>query len=156
MINLTYILGGYILASKTEINKELNNTNFGGLNLNNFATALAVNNYTINNLEEKSYSLDSFDAYDSFLNNKSNSLCGTQRDAFRLNNKIENGKIQNLNFEYLTSFSDLIQYLSIAKCNYNEIQICTKFIEYITSKDTQETLKNINMFNVLQNRSDKV
>lgn len=149
LLAVPYILGGYVIASKSEINGPLNNISFGQKNLNNFALSLALNNYKVLSILKDNEMQDSFDAYDSFISGKSNTLCGTQRDAYRLNNKKNNGSINDLNIKYLSNFTDLIQYISIAKCNKQEEEISKKFIEFLTSKDVQKTLKNISMFSVL-------
>ena len=149
LLAVPYILGGYVIASKSEINNSLDNIGFGQKNLNNFALSLALNNYKVSSIFSNNNLQDSFDAYDSFLNGKFNTLCGTQRDAYRLNNKKNNGSLIDLNIKYLSNFTDLIQCVSIAKCNKQEAEISKKFIEFLTSKDVQKTLKNISMFSVL-------
>ena len=149
LLAVPYILGGYVVASESEINNQLDCVGYGEKNSNNFALALALNNYKASSVYDNNNMLDSFDAYDSFLNKKFVNLCGTQRDAYRLNNKKNNGSLPNLNINYLSKFTDLIQYISITNCSYEEKEISKKFIEFLTTKNTQATLKNINMFSVI-------
>ena len=143
-----YILGGYAIFSNDEINENLTNVGFGTKDVNNFAVSLLLNNYKIT-LNNECENIDSFSAYDKYINERTNTLIGTQRDSYRVNNRISNGKMNNQNIKYLGEFSDLIQYISIASCNSKEYAMCQKFIEYLQTKDVQNSLSNINMFSTI-------
>lgn len=144
-----YILGGYSIISSNEITRDLKNVGFGTKDLNNFAVSLLLNNYKIV-LNNDCESIDSFSAYDKYINNNINTLCGTQRDSFRINNRISNGKMINQNIQYLGEFSDLIQYMSIGECNQKEYIMCQKFIEFLQEKEVQKSLTTISMFSTIQ------
>lgn len=144
-----YILGGYIITSENQIVNNLQNLGYGEDSNNCFSLALAMNDYTCTNFYEENQDLDSFSAYDKYLQKKFSTLCGTQRDAYRINNKIANGSLNNQNIKYLSNFSDLVQYIGICDNSAIENEICTKFIEYITNEESQLSLCNISMFSVL-------
>ena len=145
-----YMLGGYSIFSKNEITQNLENASFGDKDYNNFAISLAVSNYKISKNETVT-DIDSFTAYDKYINNKITTLIGTQRDSYRINNRIENGKMTNENISHLGKYSDLIQYIGVCKCGAKEYKMCVKFIEFLQSKEIQSTLSNISMFSVLDN-----
>lgn len=147
-----YILGGYMIAGNSQISENINNVGYGGASDNNVELALLLNNYKLDNIYKDSNKLDSFNAYDKYLRSNFNYLCGTQRDAYRLDNKLANGKISNQSFEYLSGFSDLIQYIAVGKCEASEVKISTSFAEYVTSDKAQRSLTNISMFSV--NKTD--
>ena len=149
---MPYILGGYILASENELGNNLENVGFGNLSSNNFSVALCLSGLKVNTVNDKSFLLDSFMAYEKFLTKNFDVLCGTQRDAYRLNNKVENGSLNNVNFKYLSGFTDLIQYIGISTTSIKEKEICTKFIEYVTNEEVQNTISNISMFSVLNKK----
>ena len=140
-----YLLGGYSIFSKNEITKELQNVGFGEGNINNFALALALNDYKVA-ISETSKNIDSFTAYDNYLKGKTSTLVGTQRDSFRINNRLQNGKMANENMSHLGVFSDLIQYMGICTTNELEYEMSKKFIEYLQTTNVQKSISNISMF----------
>ena len=94
-----------------------------------------------------------YQAYDSFIRqNEFKILLGTQRDFYRLNNKVKLGVIDNIKFKFLNLYTDLIQYFSITTLNNDLESIALDYIEFVLSANIQKTLTNIGMFSV--NRSD--
>lgn len=141
-----YMLGGYcgFNINKGEI--------LSGLSVNNlsaFAAACMSNDGICSSkISDLSFNLDSYNAYVSFVKGNANSLIGTQRDFYRLNNRINNGSMPEGEFTFL-GFSDLVQYAGICNVvNENEYSVCQNFIEYLTNETSQNTLNNINMFSV--------
>ena len=145
---IPYILGGYAIFTNNELTRNLTNVGFGTKDLNNFAVSLLLNNYKIE-LNNECENIDSFTAYDRYINERIGVLVGTQRDSYRVNNRISNGKMSNQNIKYLGGFSDLIQYMAIASCNTKEYKMCEKFIEYLQTKKVQSSLTDINMFSTI-------
>ncbi len=143
-----YMLGGYCAFN----NNKNNNTLISGLN-DKSLTSLALSYYKKKNnvnINELSYGLNSFDAYASFIKGKETALFGTQRDFYRINNRINNNSIEAGKFEYC-EFSDLVQYIGISKeVTKDEYEICSMFISYLLSEKSQNSLYNINMFSVLE------
>ena len=92
-----------------------------------------------------------YEAYESFVANKTAvTLLGTQRDLYRLGQKEELGKIEELAFAPLAGYTDLAQYVGISANCGDKTDSCTAFVEYLLSADVQQTLCNIDMFSVLE------
>lgn len=141
-----YMMGGYFMFGD-----NLNKLTTGLIGYNNPVLSLISSNDIDCNLEDVSTQLDSYSAYSKFISNNDFALLGTQRDLVRINNRINNGKLESKNIKQLSGFTDLIQYISIGKCNNMEVTIATKFIEYLLSYEAQSSVVNIDMFSVLDN-----
>ncbi len=74
-------------------------------------------------------------AFEEFMTNSDAMLIGTQRDIYRLRNKIENYEIEPLEL-----FTDLVQYVSVLSETQDKISVSEKFINYLCG----EGQKNIN------------
>lgn len=151
---LPIMLGGYVLiTNKEQINCDnhlLKNITSYGKKLIYSSTedisplfSLALNDISLK--KQEIINVDSFDAYDKFINEKYSILLGTQRDFYRCRNRESNLKMQ-CEYEFLSGYSDLIQYASIFKGDKRTETICEKFIEYLLSKNCQKNLANIGMF----------
>ena len=91
-----------------------------------------------------------YQAYEQFVANKTAvTLLGTQRDMYRLSQRESNGKIENLVFAPLGGYTDLVQYVAVSNTAGDKAQSCEKFIEYLTSEQSQSTLTNMSLFSVL-------
>lgn len=91
--------------------------------------------------------LSQYEAYEAFLRgNEFEILLGTQRDFFRLNNKVNVGALSNISYQYLSTYTDLVQYLSITTTNENLVPVANEFIKYVTSSENQKKLTSIGMF----------
>lgn len=89
-----------------------------------------------------------YKAYEAYLKGNAVFLAGTQRDAYRLNNRYLNGQIGELAFSPLTSYNDLLQFIaggSFEEKSGNR-QYATKFIEYLTSDKAQSKVAYLEMF----------
>lgn len=142
---IPYILGGYALISQ-------NNDGVVGVGLKSVTNplmALDTNNKKIAKLYDDK-NLDSYDCYDKFLKGNFGTLCGTQRDVYRIFNRQNNGKMEECDFEFLAGYSDLIQYLSIFKSAAIEENLCTEFAKQLTSSETQNKLKDYSLFSTLK------
>lgn len=153
---LPYILGGYSLISNNgnQFDSDVIDTTlgFGHKSSNNALISLICNNYTAQKLYEPSKNLDSFSVYDKFINRQFSSLIGTQRDVYRVQGRIEKGALTDAGYKFLGGFSDLIQYIGICSKGGEEQEICKKFMEQILSAESQKSLSDINMFNVLNQK----
>jgi len=128
--------GGYFLFT----NKE----DFTNVNENN--CIISEGNYSLAKVACVMESLNiykcvqSVSAYNDFINGKYDYFIGTQRDIVRLNIRGVNYKVKPI-----YAFSDLYQYVSILNVENGKYSSCLKFIEFLTSKNIQEKLKNIGM-----------
>lgn len=152
-----WCLGGYVLCASSDFG-EISQDNFSkkGETCDNnlIITGCNYNVPTLNLNENYSQYLANdkytqYEAYDAYLHNLENKvLLGTQRDFYRLNNKVDNGVISAMNYEYIDNYTDLIQYMAITTDNEKFIPYAQKFIEFITSARIQQKLTSIKMFTV--------
>ncbi len=154
---IPWTFGGYCLCA---------NEDFGELTEENFALAREKSDkqvigtgftynipiQTLNDNEQKFLSdtkLTQYQAYESFLRgNDFQVLLGTQRDFYRLNNKVQLGNLSSIKYRFMTNYTDLIQYMSITTKDKNLISHAEKFIKFITSNSIQSKLTSIGMFSV--------
>ena len=91
-----------------------------------------------------------YQAYEKFVANQTAvTLLGTQRDMYRLSQRENNGKIDELAFAPLTGYTDLVQYVGISSSAKDKAESCVQFVEYLTGDVAQATLVNLSMFSVL-------
>ena len=150
---IPYILGGYTLISDTDYQldetKKINGN--VGVGLGDYTSpllALAVNDIEINSQFEQNDNIDSFTAYDKFLDKKFDTLLGTQRDLYRVKNRIDKGNMMPKNYHYFSGFSDLVQYVGICSKDPVKQEIAQKFIDHLLSNNSQQKISDMNMFSV--------
>lgn len=144
---LPFVLGGYALVQNKSSTSKSVGTGFAGYN--NSLKSIATNNIKIDLAGNINF--DTYTAYDKFLKNNFGTLLGTQRDVFRVVNRLEKGLIDNIDFAFLGGYTDLVQYIGVAKSTAEQEQICKKFARSLVEQNTQQKLQSINMFSVLQN-----
>lgn len=132
-----YMLGGYC-----KITKDTTDTIYACIDNQNI-----IKDET--NIEYVDFS--HYQLYQNFIAGKYDGILGTQRDVYRINNRINLGKLDNCNFEYIGGFSDLVQYFAITTNVESEIKIAENFISYVLSDVAQAAIKDYGMFSV--NRS---
>jgi len=152
---MPWCMGGYMLATLGEfdlesdlstLQKSSKNTSLIGTGGVYNLSRQALSN---NNLDYFPDALTQYQAYEKFLvGSNFDILLGTQRDYFRLQNKVNLGVLSNCNFKYIGGFSDLVQYIAITAENEDIINCANNFIRYLCSVTIQKTLKNIGMFSV--------
>ena len=153
---IPFILGGYTLISDTNYQLD-GNKKIGemlGVGLNDYTNpllALVVNNIETDSQFEQNDDMDSFTVYDKFLDKKFDALLGTQRDLYRVKNRIDNGNMLPKNFHYFSGYSDLVQYVGICSTDPVKQEISKKFIEHLLSNNSQQKISDINMFSVKLN-----
>ena len=142
-----WCFGGYVLCSTDTISIDeitsVEKQNIGvGQDYN--AALLALND----NLRQHviKTELSQYQAYVSFLEGDFEILLGTQRDFYRLNNRVENGKLSNIEYEFLSGYTDLVQYFSITTADENLISVAQNFVDYITSDTVQPNIDDIGLF----------
>ena len=143
-VAIPYILGGYAIISN-----GTQETGVGCKGPNNPLKALQKNDMQISNFFED-LEMDSYNAYDKFIKGNFSTLVGTQRDVYRCFNRQQKGLMQNLQFTFLSNYTDLVQYISVFKGSAIEQQLCEKFAQQLTSQNVQKKLKDYNLFSVLK------
>lgn len=136
---LPWCMGGYVLCSQAD--KKLT---YGVGQEFNVAPNLMCDNL-------KKYNTQ-YDAYKAFCNNEFDVLVGTQRDYYRLSNKLNLGVIDNCKFEFNNEYSDLVQYVSITTQDDKYFVYAQSFLKFIVSDKIQMQLKDIGMFGVSDQR----
>ncbi len=148
-----WCFGSYVLCTKDDYqdfsieNLESANAQIIGMGQDNNIPKLSLDA----NLQNKIIKNDitPYKAYESFLDGDFDILLGTQRDFYRLNNRVNNGKLSGVQYIYLNQYTDLVQYLSITTKNDNLVAPAQNFIDFVVNQDTQKRLKDIGMFSVL-------
>lgn len=158
-----YMLSCYIAISKDSssllLKEKLNLKNKNTLGFG-FATEdyinpakVLVNNNVTGLDESKFYNCQtSYNAYSNFVGGKFKTLIGTMRDYYRCKNREELGKLSNCCYEYLSGYTDLIQYIGINKnCNNKTKEVAKSYLNYLLSSNSQTNLKNYGLFSSTQN-----
>ena len=133
---LPYIVSGYAMIKHNE-NQNENNFHVGASQY-----VKPQNIYDKLNLTPAK-TQTSYEAYKSFVYDKSVSLLGTGRDVFRVNNLNELGRT-NASFTPISTYTDLIQYIGITKSDY----IIQEFLSLLFSEENQFSLVNYSLFSV--------
>jgi len=98
---------------------------------------------------DKNYTNQSpYSAYENFVKGDANMLLGTQRDVYRMENRLMAGKEIDVLYEPLTEYTDLVQYLGILQGEKVKYNLCVDFIKFVLSENSQKQLSNIGMFSV--------
>lgn len=90
-----------------------------------------------------------YQAYENFVLNKSNMLLGTQRDVFRMQNRVLVQKELDAIYEPISEYTDLVQYVGVLAGEKVKYTICSEFIKFILEEKSQKQLSQIGMFSVL-------
>ena len=94
------------------------------------------------------YTKSQYTAYEQFVNNKTAvTLLGTQRDLYRLSKRVEMGKMEQLLFAPLSTYTDLVTYIGVNK-DTKHLNSCLSYIQYLLSDTVQQTVGDISMFSV--------
>ncbi len=86
-----------------------------------------------------------YEAYLSFTSGKSSMLLGTQRDVFRMENRVAAGVESDILIEPLKEYTDLVNYISVTSDNKDVISVCKDFVEFLLSEEMQQRLVNIGL-----------
>ena len=88
-----------------------------------------------------------YEAYKSFVNNKTATLLGTARDVYRINNLNNLGRT-NATISPIDTYTDLIQYIGITEVN----NITKEFLENVLSDNNQNSLTEYSLFSAKYNK----
>lgn len=146
---LPYMMGGYVVINENnsqQSEKITESLGFGGECDNSALLSLSINNISANNIFEKSLDIDSFTAYDKYLDKNFDCLLGTQRDVYRVQNRVDKGNMTPRNFSYLGGFTDLVQYIGVCSEDYVKQEISQKFVERLLTDEVQLALSDFGMF----------
>lgn len=102
---------------------------------------------------DKNYvSQSPYQAYENFVLGKASMLLGTQRDVFRMENRVSAGKESGARYEPIKEFTDLVQYLGILTNSNVKFSVCESFLSFVLQEKQQKLLANIGMFSVTGTR----
>ena len=59
--------------------------------------------------------------------------------------------LNNQNFQFLSGYSDLIQYIGVCNTGSSENEISSKFVEFLLTEKVQNSLNKISLFSVKEN-----
>jgi hypothetical protein len=89
----------------------------------------------------------SYDAYKNFLSKKAKSLVGTARDLARCKNREDNGSLSSCSYKFLSSYTDLVQYVSVVDTGSSIKMLCAQaFATFLTENTCQKALANYGLF----------
>ena len=134
LMALPFIASGYCYFTKTNSTSDLK---LYTANNNLHSATPLISNQTINSNQ----TLSSYECYTKFVNNQNIKLLGTARDLFRIKN-LENLGRFSVNYEPVSSFTDLVQYIGATTSNKQ----ISKFVNYIMSDENQYKLSALSLF----------
>ena len=173
-----FMAGGYVLTAQSKNLKSFENKNLAE-NIFNFAfekkvgkkayyiasvacgygifnqpcLALALNTTGNRKDDLLGEGLTQYEAYEKFLSGNNNTvLLGTQRDVYRLTNRIEQGRLGECVFEPLGGFTDLVQYIGIGATSVRKSLFAEKFASFLTNEQSQLSLSQVMMLSVADYR----
>ena len=95
--------------------------------------------------------LSQYDAYLLWARGKATTLVASQRDLVRLKNRVNAGRETDVLIEYLSYYTDLVQYIGVSKNESSDKQkLCENFVKFLVSEKSQIKLNKIGMFSVLK------
>ena len=132
---IPWCMGGYVLCGQKKENAK-----FGvGMQFNVPPTKEAKN---VTKFDSQ------YSAYCAFCDNQFDVLIGTQRDYYRLLNKLNLGAIPQCDFEFNNEYSDIVQFISVTTTNKQIVLHASNYIQFLTCDYVQSKLVDIGMFGV--------
>ncbi len=106
--------------------------------------SVSEKSFNAQNIKSSSYS-----AYCRFVASESVMLLGTQRDVFRMKNREVNGKVSDVIYQPLTKYTDLVQFMFMAK-GESDVKNFYKqeFAKFLTSDYMQKKVVDVGLFSV--------
>ena len=147
------LTSGYTKTLRGGKTKTVYSLSFGGGGYTTPQAAFA-NNYGVLTQTATSYSSEysnktNYDAYCDFVEGKANILLGTQRDLARMENRISQGKAEDVIYKHITNYTDLVQYIAVCNATSGKLHSqCLNFADFLTSTGVQQKLNTIGMFAV--------
>ncbi len=141
-----WCMGGYLLCSSADFNENVSSNGIIMGYAQNVPN-LALDERYLPYLTDSQFT--QYTAYEEYLKNpESTVLLGTQRDFYRLNNRVKNGSLDLVHYTYLTDFTDLVQYIAVTATEERSIAHAREFVEFLVSSEIQKKLTSIGMFSV--------
>lgn len=181
ILSVGYLVGSYILATSEEkVLKQNSATDYNNLsllqNVNNLGFDKSSKKGTVHTssvvvgknrfvdpltnfdkiggvgLTDYYESESMYDAYLDFVAyNMGTILVGTHRDLFKLYGRVAGGKLANLKVEYLTNFTNLVQYIGVINSGVTtKMEIAKNFIQAVVSEKYQKLTEKVGMVNALK------
>lgn len=102
------------------------------------------------NLSYKEMSVSQYSAYCDFIAGYSTILLGTQRDVYRIENRVNLGKLSDVIYESVLGFSDLVQFMLITNIENNDkLFYAQDFVRFITGEVGQNMVLNAGLVSVV-------
>ncbi len=100
-------------------------------------------------LDKEVLNQTSYDAYCKFIADGSTILLGTQRDVARMENRVALQKVQDVIYEPVKSYTDLVQFMFVSKIEDSvKREYAEGFAKFLTETSSQQKLAGIGMFPV--------
>lgn len=126
--------GGKYLMPQEALNSYNNNESATGLE---FA-------FDKNSINQTQYT-----AYSKFVAGEAVTLLGSNRDVYRMENRVANGKMSEVIYLALTKFCDLVQFMFIGStCSGEKLNCIQDFAKFVTGEESQKKLADAGMFPV--------
>lgn len=133
------------LTSHKQGKKIINGTIFG-TGVTNPAQALVCRDIKLQ-AEDVTTEDTTYLAYSNFLKKTTKSLVGTARDVARIKNREQNGNISPCKYEYLSGYSDLVQYIGVSNnLDKAKSEVATSFATFLLSDSVQKDIANYGLF----------
>ncbi len=127
--------------------KRVGGTIFGA-GVTNPAQALCCNNIKLQ-AQDVTIDTTTYLAYSNFLKKTTKSLVGTARDVARIKNREQNGNISPCKYEFLSHYSDLVQYIGVSSnLDKAKSEVATNFASFLLSDSAQKDIANYGLFSV--------
>lgn len=133
---------GFVKSGKKETIIYSLDFGFGKYSLPNVALSAYYDNGELfifdKTLNKDNLSQSSYSAYCNFVAGKSTMLLGTVRDVFRVKNRQQNGKLEDVIIQPLEKFSDLVQFAFVVDLKDDlRTKYSQKFVEFLASERAQ-------------------
>ena len=113
-------------------------------------TSSSVEDLKTSGVVDEKYNLQtSYDAYLSFINGRASMLLGTQRDIYRMENRLSSGVENDVLYQPLGCYTDLVCYISVLSTNLEKKNVCLDFVEFLLSESSQKQLENIGLLSAI-------
>lgn len=131
----------------TQNKKQIRGIGFSTSGITNASYVLLSNG--VDNIKQENFYTcgTTYEAYTNFLSNKFVTLVGTARDVARCKNRENNGTLSSCSYNYLSGYSDLIQYVGVCnKISKTKIKASKLFASFLLTESCQNDIKNYGLF----------
>ena len=78
-------------------------------------------------------------------------MLGTNRDVYRMENRVFAGKESDVLYEPLLTYTNLVNYISIMAIETKKQNVCFDFVKFLLSENIQKKLNDIGLFSTTIN-----